>query len=86
MAQRQEKTSKEKEKDKFGELRKKLNEVTKPKKKEKRKVRLLFETCCGCGCNTETIIREVEDDSPLQDGDIATDFIDGDRFDDEDDE
>lgn len=80
MAQKQEETSKKKEKDKLGELKKKLNDITKEKKKERRKVTLWYTSCCGCGCDDLEIIREVDNDSPLQDGDIATDFLDGDEW------
>jgi hypothetical protein len=34
-----------------------------------RKVRLIYQSCCGCGCSDETILRIVDYDSPLQDGD-----------------
>ena len=31
-------------------------------------VNLVFNSCCGCGCSDIKVMREVEYDSPLQDG------------------
>ena len=45
-----------------------------------RKVHLLYESCCGCGCADETIIRTVAADSPLKDGDRITKLLPGDEY------
>lgn len=72
-----------KSKDKMDELRKSFETIK--KKASFRKVRLLYSSCCGCGCYDVTIERTVPEDSDLQNGDRATDFIEGDKMLDDDD-
>lgn len=48
------------------EIAAKANESVQPKT---RVVRLKSQSCCGCGCSDVTVIREVNYDSPLKDGD-----------------
>lgn len=45
-----------------------------------REVRLQRKSVCGCFETITDIIRTVPADSPLQDGDFVTDYVDGDRF------
>lgn len=41
---------------------------------------LMYQSCCGCGCDDPTdITRIVPETSSLQDGDIVTDYVIGDR-------
>jgi hypothetical protein len=47
-------------------LRKAFEEVK--NKNATRVVQLLYKKCCGCGCTTHIIEREVPYDSPLQNG------------------
>lgn len=39
-----------------------------------RMVKLKYESCCGCGCDTVRLKREVPYDSDLQNGDMADDI------------
>jgi hypothetical protein len=73
-----------KAKDKMAELRNKFDTIK--KQATFRKVRLLYSSCCGCGCYDVTIERTVEADSSLKDGDRATDFVEGDKIIDDDDD
>lgn len=43
-----------------------------------RVVLLKYNSCCGCGCRTTNIKREVPYDSPLQDGDTVNKLEKGD--------
>lgn len=42
-------------------------------------VRLRYKSCCGCGCNTIEIQREVAYDSSLKDGDYVKSLESNDR-------
>lgn len=48
------------------EIAAKANESVQPKT---RVVRLKSKSCCGCGCIDVTVVRVVDYDSPLKDGD-----------------
>ena len=45
-----------------------------------REVRLQRKSSCGCFETITEFIRIVPADSPLQDGDFVTDYVDGDRY------
>lgn len=45
-----------------------------------RVVKLIYESCCGCGCRDVTVSRRVQWDSPLQDGDFITELHDTDEY------
>lgn len=70
------------------EVKKKENKLTELKadfEKEKakplfRKVRLIYKSCCGCGCDDVAIERTVPNDSALKDGDRIDIVIEGDAF------
>lgn len=36
---------------------------------------LKYQECCGCGCDTKIIKREVKDNSSLEDGDTVDDLL-----------
>lgn len=45
----------------------------------KRTVRLIFREDCGCGFEDVPILREVDSDSPLKDGDVVKKRLQGDK-------
>lgn len=45
-----------------------------------RAVKLLYSSCCGCGCSDLTVQRTVPYDSPLSDGDRITQLGDTDEI------
>ena len=45
--------------------------VEEKKKPKFRKVRLKYESCCGCGCEEYELIRKVPYDSKLKNGDYV---------------
>ena len=45
-----------------------------------RKVKLVYKSCCGCGCDYVDIIRVVPMDSPLKDGDVAKKMLKTDKW------
>lgn len=45
-----------------------------------RTVILKYKSCCGCGCSTVDLRREVPHDSHLQNGDYADDVEDNDEI------
>ncbi len=47
---------------------------------ETRIVTVLYNSCCGCGCDTYEYKREVPIDSPLQNGDSIDTVLDGDEY------
>lgn len=51
------------------DIAKKAMETVQPKT---RVVKLRSQSCCGCGCDDVTVVREVAYDSPLQDGDYIS--------------
>jgi len=51
---------------------------TKEQVAAKRTVRLIYSSCCGCGCSDVSIWREVDGDSPLKNGDRAENVMDKD--------
>ena len=44
-----------------------------------RKVRVLYKSCCGCGCYDYAYDREVPFDSPLKDGDYVKQVLPTDK-------
>jgi hypothetical protein len=44
-----------------------------------RNVKLLYSSCCGCGCSDIEILRTVPYESPLSDGDRAAQLLDSDE-------
>ena len=66
--------------DEFNEIKNKSIEEIVETQPVVRIVTLSYKSCCGCGCSYEDIIRTVDYDSPLQNGDIATKFLYGDTY------
>ena len=46
-----------------------------PVKLERRTVKLITQSCCGCGCHDIEISRVVDANSPLQNGDRVTEML-----------
>lgn len=52
-----------------------------PLAQKDRLVKLVFSSCCGCGCKDISLIRKVEFDSELQDGDRTSELQETDVID-----
>lgn len=50
------------------------------KNPETRVVRLVYNSCCGCGCYDETVERTVPFNSPMKNGDRITKLLDDDEI------
>jgi len=59
---------KQKEKEKSSTLVEEVKQQAKAMKPLTRWVRVEYKDCCGCGCNWESVYREVPYDSDLTDG------------------
>ena len=59
------------------ELAKKLADMKQP---ETRRVRLVYKSCCGCGCSDTNVYRTVPYDSNLKDGDRIKALEPGDKM------
>ena len=44
-----------------------------------RTVKVQYQSCCGCGCDTVWLNRVVPGDSPIQDGDEVDELMDDDN-------
>lgn len=60
----------------FGNLKEKFENIS--SRPVTRDVRLIYSSCCGCGCSDMDISRTVPYDSPLKDGDRAAQLNDSD--------
>lgn len=58
-------------------LKDKLEKVEEVKTRE---VRLLYSSCCGCGCHDVNVRRNVPIDSPLKNGDRISKIEKGDNY------
>lgn len=58
------------------DLREKLEKVEEVKTRE---VKVYYKSCCGCGCDTTWLYRDVPIDSPLRNGDRVHSLERGDR-------
>lgn len=59
-------------------LKERFNTITSRSLPSKREVTLKYNSCCGCGCSEFELKRTVDFNSPLQDGDYTTDYLDTD--------
>lgn len=66
----------------ISDLTAEIKKATKPVQKM-RTVRLVYNSCCGCGCTKYEIWRNVPEDSKLKDGDVVKRTLKDDEWGDE---
>jgi hypothetical protein len=65
-------------KNSLGELKAKFDKIS--SQPATRDVKLLYSSCCGCGCSDVEVLRTVPYDSPINDGDRINKIRDTDQI------
>lgn len=74
---KQQQTTDEKKSGIFNNLKEKFEKIS--SQPATREVKLIYQSCCGCGCHDTTVVRTVPYDSSLKNGDRISSLEKGDK-------